>query len=350
MVPVDLAEQVSGPLALAHGLTDLDRLEALDAYAPTMTEAAAQLLADGCDALQVTQAVAHVNDVLTSRLLGLAEGRLGPPPYAYAWLALGSHGRGEQVLSSDQDSALAYGGQRRAPGDPAEYFHRLAEAVVDGLERAGIPRCTGDYMATAWSHPLETFTGYFESWVNDPRPSDLLRAEVFLDVRPVHGELDVGRLDDILVAGCRRGSFLLQMARATVTFRPPLVIFRHVHTDHGYLDIKRSGTAAIVLLARLYALAAGSNARTTLLRLQVAADAGTLSRSGVEQLTEAYRVLTTLRLEHQVQQVRSGVVPDNRVRVDGLDPAARRRLREAIRTVRVVQEITANRFQTHTVT
>jgi CBS domain-containing protein len=349
-MPVDLAEQVSGPLALARGLTDLDRLDSLDAYASTMTEAVARLLEEGSDPLEVTQAVAHVNDVLTSRLLELGEARLGRPPYAYAWLALGSHGRGEQVLSSDQDSALAYGGPRQAPGDPGAYFHRLSEVVVDGLAQAGIPRCTGGYMATTWRYPLETFTGFFASWVNDPRPEDLLRAEVFLDVRPVHGELDVGRLDEILVAGCRRGSFLLQMARATVTFRPPLIIFGHLHTDHGHLDIKRSGTAAIVLLARLYALAAGSNARTTQLRLHVAADAGTLSRSGVEQLTDAYRLLTALRLRHQVEQVRSGVVPDNTVRVDVLPPAERRRLRDAIRTVRVLQEITANRFQTHTVT
>jgi CBS domain-containing protein len=70
----------------------------------------------------------------------------------------------------------------------------------------------------------------------------------------------------------------------------------------------------------------------------------------VEQLTDAYRLLTALRLRHQVEQVRSGVVPDNTVRVDVLPPAERRRLRDAIRTVRVLQEITANRFQTHTVT
>lgn len=347
---MERAEQVGGPLALVDGLEDLDQLTALDAYAAEMTDATARLLAEGMDVLEVTQAVAHGNDVLTSRLLDLAEKRLGPPPYAYAWLALGSHGRGEQVLSSDQDSALAYGGPRRAPGDPDAYFGQLADVVVDGLARAGIPRCTGGYMATEWRHPLETFTAYFERWVNDPLPSDLLRTEIFLDVRPVHGDLDVSRLDEILVAGGRRGTFLKQMAAATVTFRPPVVLLGHVHTDHGWLDIKRSGTAAIVLLARLYALAAGTNARTTLLRLRAAAEARTLSESGVEQLIAAYRLLTDLRLRHQVDQARAGVPVDNRVRVDRLSAADRRGLREAIRTVRVMQEITANRYQTHTVT
>lgn len=344
------AEQVGGPFTLASGLTNLDRLGSLDSYADEMTEATARLLADGVDALEVTQAVADVNDVLSSRLLALAEARLGPPPYAYAWLALGSHGRGEQVLSSDQDSALAYGGPRLGPGDPGEYFALLSELVVDALARAGIPRCTGGYMATNWRHPLETFTGYFRHWVEDPLPSALLKAEVFLDVRPVHGALDVSGLDRILVAGGQRGTFLMQMARATVTFRPPQVVLGHLRTEHGYLDIKRRGTAAIVLLARLYSLAAGSNARTTLLRLRVAGEAGKLSASGVEQLTDAYRLLTELRLRHQVEQARSGVAVDNRVRVDGLSAADRRRLRDAVRTVRVVQEITANRYQTHTVT
>lgn len=347
---MELAEQVNSPLALVRDLRGLDRLEALDGYSREMTEAIACLLADGVDALQVTQAVAAVNDALTSRVLELAEWRLGPPPFAYAWLALGSHGRGEQVLSSDQDSALAYGGPRLAEGDVEEYFGRLAELVVDGLARAGIPHCPGGYMATGWSQPLRTFVDHFHGWVDHPLPADLLKAEVFLDVRPVHGDLDVGRLDDILVRGGQRGAFVVQMARAAVTFRPPRMLFGRLHTDHGLLDVKRVGTAAIVLLARLYALAAGSGARTTVLRLQAAGEAGRLSRGGVEQLMDAYRLLTELRLRHQVEQVRRGDVADNRVVVGGLSPADQRRLRESLRAVRLVQEITAIRYATHTVT
>jgi CBS domain-containing protein len=181
-------------------------------------------------------------------------------------------------------------------------------------------------------------------------PAALLKAEVFLDVRPVHGDLDVGRLDDILATGGQRGAFVVQMARAAVSFKPPRILFGRLHTDHGYVDVKRAGTAATVLLARLYALAAGSDARTTVLRLQAAGGGGRLSLSAVEQLTDAYRTLTELRLLHQVEQVRAGAVADNRVPVDGLSPAVQRSLREAIRTVRVVQEMTAYRYAVHTVT
>ncbi len=347
---MELAEQVRSPLALVRDLPSIDRLEALDGYCRELTESTARLLDDGVDALQVTQVVAGVNDVLTSRVLDLAELRLGPPPCAYAWLALGSHGRGEQVLSSDQDSALAYGGPRPADADVEAYFGRLATLVVDALARAGIPRCTGGYMATEWSHPLGTFVEHFQRWVDHPLPAALLKAEVFLDVRPVHGVLDVSSLDDILVRGGQRGVFVVQMARAAVAFKPPRGRFGSMRTDEGHLDVKRAGTAAIVLLARLYALAAGSGARTTVLRLQAAGDAGRLSSSAVEQLTDAYRLLTELRLRHQVEQVRREVAVDNRVAVDGLSPADLLRLRAAIRAVRVVQQITASRYATHTVT
>jgi CBS domain-containing protein len=341
---------VRGPLELVEELTGLDHLAPLDRYAATMRETTAALLDAGVDPLEITQAVASVNDALTTRLLRLAEAELGSPPHAYAWLALGSHGRGEQVLSSDQDSALAYGGPRLHDADPDRYFEALATAVVDGLARAGIPRCTGGYMATVWRHPLGDYATAFERWVDDPVPAELLRAEVFLDVRPVHGDLDVSRLPDILVAGARRGTFMLQMARAAVTFRPPMVIWRHVRTEHGNLDVKRSGTAAIVLLARLYALAAGSPARTTPSRLEAVRVAGVLSTSGVDGLLDAYRLLTGLRLRHQVDQAAAGLVPDNLVAVAGLSSSDRRRLLDALRTVRVMQEITERRYQTHTVT
>jgi CBS domain-containing protein len=337
-------------LRLVHQLRDLDRLDPLDRYQAHMSAAVERLLAAGVDVLDVTQEVAGVNDALTGRLLQLAENHLGPPPFAYAWLALGSHGRGEQVLSSDQDSALAYGGPRLGDGDPDQYFGQLADVVVDGLARAGLPRCSGGYMATRWRYPLQRFVDLFGGWVDHPMPQALLQAEVFLDVRPVHGALPVDVLGDLLVTGGQRGTFSLQMARAAVSFRPPRVVLGRFRGDRGQLDVKRAGTAAIVLLARLYALAAGSTARSTLTRLPAAAEAGGLSRSGAADLVEAYRHLTTLRLRHQVCQVQRGEPADNLVRVGDLSQQDQGRLRAALHTVRVVQDLTANRYVTHTVT
>jgi CBS domain-containing protein len=349
---MELLDHVGEPLRLVDGLHRLGALDALDDYAPQVLAVVRRLLDDGrdghADVLAVSQAIAHVNDRLVRRLLGLVELELGPPPCPYAWLALGSHGRGEQVLSSDQDSALAYADG--APDAAVPYFAALSETVVQALARAGLPLCSGGFMATQWSRPLGELRAMFASWVDSPEPAALLSAEVFLDVRPVHGELDVAVLDRVLVRGGGRGPFRVQMARAAVAFRPPLTRFGRLRTDDGMLDVKRAGTAAIVLLARLYALAGGASARTTADRLAAAADAGTLSRSGAASLVDAYRLLTDLRLRSQVAQVVAGRAADNRVPVDALPEAQRERLRATLRHLRDVQDFTASRFATWAVT
>lgn len=341
--------QLRDPWAVVSAVRDLDDLGPLDGFPAALRRATSELLGSGADPLEVTAAVASVIDALTVRLLELSGARLGQAPYAFSWLALGSHGRGEQALSSDQDSALAYGGPRLGDADPDAYFGALTSAVVGGLARAGVPRCGGGFMATVWQRRLEDYVAAFSHWVDSPVPSELVRAEVFLDVRPLHGELDVTVLDGTLAAGRRHTGFMVQMARAAVTYRPPRMLGHHVHTHHGGLDLKRSGTAPIVLLARLYALAAGSTARTTALRLEAARDAGALSTSGVDDLLDAYRLLTGLRLSHQLARAAAGRVPDNVVTMAALSPAGRRRVLDALHTVQVMQEATEIRYATRTV-
>lgn len=341
--------QPRDPWAIVSAVEDLDDLGPLDGFAAALRESTSALLNSGADPLDVAAAIASVDDALTTRLIRLAEDRLGPPPYAYSWLALGSHGRGEQVLSSDQDSALAYGGPRIGDADPDAYFGSLAAAVVDGLARAGFARCGGGFMATSWHRPLEDYAAAFSRWVEGPVPPELVRAEVFLDVRPLHGGLDVGLLDGILEVGGRHAGFMVQMARAAVAFRPPRMVGHHLHSHHGRLDVKRCGTAPIVLLARLYALAAGSPARTTRLRLEAARSAGTLSAPGVADLLDAYRFLTGLRLSHQLAQAAAGKTPDNEVALTALSPAGRRRVLDALHAVHVVQEATEIRYATRAV-
>lgn len=341
----------ASPVRVIEEVDGIDRLEPLGAYQSQLVDLVRARLAAGVNALDVTGAVADANDSLTRRLLGLAESHLGPPPCRYVWLALGSHGRREQVLSSDQDSAIAY--EATSPHEAAaadEYFAALAALVVDALARAGIPLCGGGYMATNWHRPLDEFGRLFRGWVEQPQPEALLKAEVFLDVRACHGELSPDELIRILLAGGTRGPFRTQMARAAVTFRPPISLFGRLRIRGSTLDVKRGGTAAIVLLARLYALIAGSAEHSTVLRLQAAAAAGTLSSATAGDLIDAYRFLTDLRLRHQIQQADENVPADNRVFSDRLTTDQRTTLRTAMRTVHAIQEVTALHFATYTVT
>jgi len=346
---VGFPESVASPLRVIDEIPSIHRLEPLDSYHGELVALIRLLLADGADALEVTRTVGHLNDTLTSRLISLAVAELGRPPCRYVWLSLGSQGRGEQVLSSDQDSALAYEGGGTDQHDFRDYFGPLAGLVVAALARAGLALCAGGYMATNWCHPIEEYRRLFRGWVEYPEPDALLRAEIFLDVRPIHGDLPVDVLESILASGAYRPRFLVMLARAAVTFRPPIGLFGRLRVEDSAVDVKRAGIVAIVLLARLYALAAGSSARTTALRLNAAATAGSIGRAGAGNLTEGYRFLTGLRLRHQLAQASRGEPADNVVPLAELTAQERQRLREVFRAVRDLQDLTASRFATHTV-
>jgi CBS domain-containing protein len=323
-------------------IAGLDGDGPLPGYPARLTVAVRQLAGAGLDAGAVGRAIATANDALTSRLLQLAEARLGTPPCPYAWLTLGSGGRREESLYSDQDNAVAY---HEATAGP--YFAELAELAVAGLAAAGLPRCRGGYVATRWRYPLAEWERIFRRWVEQPEPQALVEAEVLLDFRAVHGGLSPAPLDRILRGAADQRRFTIQMARAAVSFAPPLGLFGRLRTRHGDLDLKRAGIAAIVLLARLYALAAGSDARSTADRLAAAAQAGTLSRDGASRLTQAHRVLTDLRLRAQVA---ADGPPGNALRLADLTPAERRALLDALRAVHDLQDVTARRYRTDTVT
>jgi CBS domain-containing protein len=337
-----LRHQIRSPLPLLGRIETLRELgETPSDYSSEVAGIAENLFTGGLGVTQIGRVLSALSDALVRRLATLAEQELGPPPCAYAWIVLGSEGRQEQVLLSDQDNALVYDTD---VGDARAYFHSLAELVVDGLITAGYPRCPGGYMATRWCMARPDWEALFQSWVDVPEPQALLEAQVFLDFRRVYGGLSLEPLDRILISGGGRALFLHNLARAALRFRPPLGPLGRIRAPDGSIDLKAGGIAAIVMLARVYALAARAAARPTLERLEAAAAAGPLSRAGSEILGESFRFLTRLRLQEQLRSMRRGEEPTNRVSLEALTLLERRRLVEALRAVRKQQDATALRF------
>ncbi|MGA8805260.1 MAG: putative nucleotidyltransferase substrate binding domain-containing protein, partial [Solirubrobacterales bacterium] len=104
------------------------------------------------------------------------------------------------------------------------------------------------------------------------------------------------------------------------------------------LDIKHGGLLPVTSIARYAALAAGAvDATSTPQRLGAADAAGTLDGDSVQSLSNAFELSQSLRLEHQVDQVKRGIEPDDFLDPKALEPARRRALRDALREVRAVQ-------------
>lgn len=324
----------------------------LRAYCDRVTGAVGGLLAAGTPVSEIGRAVALAHDALLVRLLNDAETALGAPPCPYAWLVLGSEGRYEQTLRTDQDNALVYADG--APPTAAPYFVRLAERVVEQLVTCGFPRCPGDIMATnrQWRQPARVWRSYFQQWIMTPDEEALLQVAIFFDYRQVHGALDAeAALRPTVLRARDEHVFLVSLAHAALRQPAPLGLFGRLVLERqgarrDLLDLKLRGTALIVDLARFFALSVGCRATNTLDRLRAAAQGGSLSASGAADLAAAFERLTLLRLRHQYRQLERGERPTNHVPVAWLNPQDRRDLKDALHVVAHMQQSVAIVFQT----
>ncbi len=341
-----LRQQVPSPLLVVGRIRRIATRADAAGYAADLAAVAGALLADNVDPLRIAAVIASLNDALTVRLLELAEAELGPPPRRYAWLALGSQGRMEQLLAADQDTALAYAdgatAERGAESDVSAYYGALAAQVTDGLSGAGLPRCKGGFMATNWSYPLARWRAVFQRWIDEPDPQALLDAQVFLDFRRVGGELAIDVLNRPLVAARNRPGFLAAVADAARLFNPRLGPLGRIRTDReGTVDLKLRGTGPAVLLGRLYGLASGTTARGTAQRLDAAVAHGLLSADATESLLDAYRVLLRIRLARQLADLAAGRPMAAAVPLAELSSVARRQVRAALSELRTRQRASA---------
>jgi CBS domain-containing protein len=331
-----------GPMAVLRRVERLHARSSLPGYATTVTEMASALVAGGLDATVIAGFVARLNDALLERIVRMAEADLGEPPCRWAWLAIGSEGRMEQTLLTDQDNALVW----EAEGEEARgWFAAFAERVNADLEAAGFPRCPGGYMARGWNGSLDEWTARFEEWVDAPSPEAVLHGAIFFDFRRVAGTLDLAALEAILADAVKKPVFVRFLARAALEFKPPPLLLITLR-GQATVDLKLHGIAPVVLLARCYGLEQGGAERNTLSRLEAAARAGTLPEDVYAAVADAYRFLFGLRLRLQLDRLAQGKPPSGAARLSELDAVERGHVKEALRTVKSFQEAGALHFKT----
>lgn len=255
-------------------------------------------------------------------------------------LALGSAGRQEQALHTDQDHALAYDLQGRTREEVEPYFADFAEFVTAGLQDAGILRCNGDAMAanSALRKSIEGWTDAYKRWMTDPGFEGSVLLSIVFDYRRVMGPLDAeGPLDELLRSCKLYPNFLKHLSRRALDEKPPTGFRRDLVVESkgqhaGRLDIKHKGITIVGNLARAASIGAGLTEKRTIGRLRAAADAGTINEETRAELEEAFRFPWGVRLEHHVARVRAGESPDDFVDPSELGPVTRQALKKRSRS------------------
>jgi CBS domain-containing protein len=335
----------SDPVVLAADIGRQRTLAGVVELAARIPPVVAELVDRDVSAADVGRVTTALRDAVRRRVVALVEDELGPAPTAYSWVVLGSAAREEEALAADQDHALVLEEEGHDP-----WFARFAARVTETLEECGAPLCPGDVMATnpRWRLTVDQWRATFAGWSREPDTDAVLGVAIFYDMRHLAGDV---RLTEEVRRFATTGMSVRLLGHLTaeaLRMRPPLGFFRGLVLEKGgdhqeTLDLKR-GIAAVVQLARVHALRAGSSALATRARLEAAADAGVIDTETAADLRDALELMSYWRLRHQVQQLRNGRRPDNHIAPRDLTDRQRRHLRDAFAIVRAAQQQTEQRL------
>lgn len=296
--------------------------------------------ASGLSGEAATLLISRLNDQLTARVLSLVARRHRLPPTEWCWLSMGSEGRDEQTLVTDQDNGLVFLATSTSEAQAMrQLFLPFAQEANDYLATCGFTRCLGDIMAgnPMWCLSLDEWRNKFIDWVRCPEPEALLNATIFFDFRPLYGCLELGTSLRELISRLTVDATAFQhlMAVNALVVQAPLGFLGDVAVDNAdTVDLKKLGSRLFVDAARILALANGVSAVNTFDRLRDIGAVGAMKPHEVSVAQAALSQLLRLRLAHQASQ--SGLAGE------GFRPAAlheidRVILRETLRQARHLQ-------------
>lgn len=328
-------------------------VEELSALGKDVKACFVRMVNEDANSQMIGSAMAAIGRSFKQRLLELAEQQLGPPPVPYCFLALGSMARDEQLIVTDQDNALILDNSFIAEQHDA-YFQQLASFVCDGLAACGYSYCSGNIMATnpQWRQPLNVWQQYFTDWIEHPSAERLLHSNIFFDLDAVWGQVQwAEQLNQLILAkAAARPHFLACMVRNALQRTPPLGFFKDFVMENdgrqnNSLNIKRRGTAPMVDLIRVHALAVSSGATNSFERLRDIIAANVLPKGRGEDLRDAYEVIAMARIRQQALALQADETPDNNVMPERLSEFERKHLKEAFSVLSNAQKFLKFHFK-----
>ena len=305
------------------------------------------LIHNGATARNVTRFITTVSDTILHKLMSITLDEMGPPPVPFVFMIMGSEGRQEQTLKTDQDNAIVYQDPQPAVAESvARYFGKFGDMACTLLDQAGYDFCTGDVMAKnpKWCQPLAQWKTYFSDWIHAAEAEDLLQASIFFDFRRGFGEESlITELRKHLVASLDGWSgFFRHMTENALNFKPPLGFFRNFVVEskgrhRNAFDIK-SAMTPIVDFARVYALKNRIDETNTLERLDQLRIKKIISLQEYEELEKAYSFLMQLRFVRQITAVmEDNIKPDNYINPKKLTHIEQTMLKEIFKRVEKFQ-------------
>lgn len=338
-----LSEQAQSPLVFIQSVKSSDTVDELKRKWQKVPEIVTQLLSRGVNAEIANQVITTVADTIAIKVIEGVIDEMGQPPAKFVFMVLGSEGRKEQTLKTDQDNAIIYEDKANEHRELVRaYFLQFAEKVSGRLNDIGFSFCSGGFMAKnhEWTHSLSYWKRNYTRWIEASLAETAIKFSTFFDCRFLFGEALImdelkAFVDEELQKPLEKLFYF--MAKNALQYEPPLTFFKNIRTttigSQEVFDIKKAMTP-IVDLVRVYALQNRIFEVNTGERLKALKEKGIFTGTSFNELIQSYYFLMSLRLKNQANQI---IIdrrePDNYIDLNKLTKIEQGTLIEIFKTI-----------------
>jgi CBS domain-containing protein len=295
--------------------------------------------------------LARLVQVLNAQLMARLWQMVAPPEIfaGTALLALGSEGRGEQILKTDQDNALIL-----AEGLDEKAVEQAANLFTEHMIRLGYPTCSGGIMVNQplWRHTVQDWGRVLRDWARQSQGDPLMNLSIFLDAETITGPAAwLAACHDALQAGITDdATWLARMAL-------PALQFHDQNVDGGFwwqilnreknaiMDIKKIAIFPIVHGVRILSLEADVRVSNTFDRLEALVSKSILEKAFADDVAEALGFLMHLRLEAGLELLQEKKAASNEVDTSSLSTLDKDLLKDALLVVKRFKQTISQRYR-----
>lgn len=342
-----LTEQSQGPFLFIQSVKEARHISEMQDKWKRMPELIHLLLQRGMKAHLINQIITTVADTVIQRVIERVMIELGPAPAKFVFFVLGSEGRGELTLKTDQDNAIIYEDKANEHREEVRaYFLEFATRVSTALDDIGIEFCSGELMAMnpKWTHSLSHWKRNYDQWTSDASQETAMNYSTFFDCRAIYGDsglLEVlkSHMETLLQKAPER--FYVNLGHNALMYEPPLTFFRKIKTEEidgeQQLNLKKT-MRPIVDLARVYALKHTVSQPNTVKRIELLQEKGVFTDKETKELTHAFEYLMSLRLENQANlMLNENKKPKNYLKIKTLTKVQQATLLEIFKVIEEFQ-------------
>ena len=260
-------------------------------------------------------------------------------------IVMGSEGRKEQMLKTDQDNALIIDDEMDTSRYEV-YMNEFTEKLID----FGFPRCKGNIMVSNeyWRKNLTSYKEEIKRWLESPSKDDYMNFAIFIDAICVAGDSELlSKLKKLIFKDSdKRAIFMANFAKSALLFDSPIGIFMRLKSKGNKIDVKKGGIFPIVQGIRSIALEYGINETNTDSRIREIKKLNIMDESLCDALQEAFDTLLNLRLKERLGHFEHEEESNSFVNIEKLNLLELELLKDSFKIVNKFKSFLAHHFKT----